>query len=172
MAATSSEIDYSSNTNNTVYITNAGTTAHKTLCADIYVFAPQQELNECRTCAVTPDGLLTLPLINLTGNPLTGFTFGEGTVKIASSSGSCGSSGYPLPTAPTPEPGIHAWITHDQYNGLTTFVTETSFLDYRLSAAELSRLGAQCNEIKIVGSGKGVCSWCCGRVYRALVCSL
>jgi hypothetical protein len=52
--------------------------------------------------------------------------------------------------------GIRAWGTHT-YDGV---LTETDFLDSGLSATELTALGAQCQAIKLVGSGHGLCT--CG----------
>jgi len=137
----------------TVRLTNAGTSGGN-LCADLYVFDPNQELSECCSCLITPDGLLTLSVdIDLADNPLTGVPLNTGTIKIlsaATTNGSC-----VLPTSPKPSPGIHAWATHLQDGG--SAMTETEFLDSGLSAAELSRLGSECSAIKLVGSGKGVC---------------
>lgn len=70
----------------TVRITNVGTSGGS-LCADIYVFDPYQELAECCSCKITPDGLLTLSVSdNLTANTLTGVPLSSGVVKIVSSS--------------------------------------------------------------------------------------
>ncbi len=67
------KVDYYSNANTTdepngtVRITNVGThigaagDASGNLCAMIYVFSPDQELDECCGCPLTPDGLITLP---------------------------------------------------------------------------------------------------------------
>ncbi len=55
----------------TVRINNPGTT-NGNLCAMIYVFDNDQEMNECCGCITTPDGLRTLSVKNnLTNNPLT-----------------------------------------------------------------------------------------------------
>jgi hypothetical protein len=138
----------------TVRITNVGTSGGN-LCADIYVFDPNQELAECCSCKITPDGLLTLSVVdNLTANTLTGVPLSSGIIKIVSSS-TCNA------TAPKPAPGIRAWGTHTQLGLSATFVqTETEFLDSGLSAAELSRLSAECSAIQLVGSGSGKCT--CG----------
>jgi len=134
-----------------VYITNAGTTAQAELCADIYVFDPNQELSECCSCQITPDGLLTLSgEDDLTANPLTGVYLNAATVKIVSSS-TCDA------TKPAPASGIHAWATHLEGGEMAGAIVETSFLDAGLSSAELTALGKQCKAIKTVGSGKGVC---------------
>jgi hypothetical protein len=138
----------------TVRITNVGTSGGN-LCADIYVFDPYQELAECCSCKITPDGLLTLSVgYNLTSNTLTGVPLSTGAIKIVSSS-TCNAS------APKPASGIRAWGTHGQIGISATFVlTETEFLDAGLSAVELSRLSAECSAIQLDGSNHGTCS--CG----------
>ncbi len=145
-----------------VRLTNVGTSGGN-ICADIYVFDPNQELQECCSCQLTPDGLRTLGIGPLGGdiaaNPLTGQDppFLNGFIEIVSSSGVCSNSGLPLPVSPKPIPGLRAWATH--LNGPGLF-TETAFSDAELSAAELSTLGRKCAGIKELGSGHGVCS--CG----------
>jgi hypothetical protein len=145
-----------------VRLTNVGTSGGS-ICADIYVFDPNQELQECCSCRVTPDGLLTLGIGPLGGdigaNPLTGQNppFLNGLIAIISSSGTCSNSGLPLPVSPKPTPGLRAWATHLNGPGL---VTETEFQDSGLTALEVSRVVAECQAIQLVGSGKGVCG--CG----------
>ena len=72
------KVDYFANANTagapdgTLRITHPGTAAGN-VCASIFVFDPEQELTECCSCLLTPDGLRTLSVnTNLTGNPLTG----------------------------------------------------------------------------------------------------
>jgi hypothetical protein len=139
----------------TIQMTNAGTTAHGNICADIYVFDPNQELSECCSCFLSPDGLRTLSVTNdLLSNPLTGVLLTSGTIKIVSATDPTTCPKYP--TAPKPTSGLRAWGTHVYDSN----ITETDFQDAGLSAAELSALGAQCSAIKLDGSGNGVCS--CG----------
>src|SRR6202165_5389496 len=63
------------------------------LCASVYVFDSQEELNECCSCKITPNGILSLSVnTNLTSNTLTGKLPTRGVVKVVSSklsSGSC-----------------------------------------------------------------------------------
>jgi hypothetical protein len=147
----------SSPCDSTIRMTDPGTTTANggDVCADIYVFDANQELAECCSCLLTPDGLLTLSLKgNLLGNPLTGIanTPTSGVIKIISAAPTAGAC--PLPTKPVPAASIRAWATHIQNWG---YVTESAFLDAGLSAAELSRVGEQCRAIQEVGSGAGVC---------------
>src|SRR5271169_6792013 len=84
------KIDYFSNANTagapdgTVRLTNPGTSGGS-LCAAIFVVDPNQELSECCSCVLSPDGLRTLSVnTDLTGNPLTGVSLSTGAIKIVS----------------------------------------------------------------------------------------
>jgi len=156
------KVDYFSNANTagapdaTVRLDNPGTSGGN-ICAAIYVFDPQQEMSECCSCLLTPDGLRTLSVnADLTSNPLTGASPTTGVIKIVSTAtvgGAC-----PLPTSLTPTAAIRAWATHIENNGFA--VTETNAADATLSANEVLRLNVECSSIKLDGSGRGICS--CG----------
>jgi hypothetical protein len=148
------KVNYITETNNTtVYLTNVGTTAHQDLCADIYVSDANQELAECCSCKITPDGLLAISSNNLVLNTLTGEPLALSTIKIISAATT---GGYcPNFATPKPEPGIRGWATQIQPIGA---LTQSSFQDAGLSAAELMALTNQCKAIGLDGSGKGVCS--------------
>src|SRR5579872_4146437 len=156
------KVDYFSNANTTnapdgtLRLTNPGTSGGDT-CAAIYVLDPNQEMSECCSCLLTPDGLRTLSVdMDLTSNPLTGVTLTTGTIKIVSTvpnGRSC-----PLPTAVFPVASLRSWATHIQNSNFA--ITETPSQDATLSSVEITRLGRQCNSIKLVGSGRGICS--CG----------
>jgi hypothetical protein len=163
------KVNYFSNANTegcldgTLRITNVGTqVGSKTdpsgnLCALIYVFDPNQELAECCSCKITPDGLLTLSVNNdLTSHEktLTDVALVNGDVKIVSST-TCNA------TKPTPATGIRAWMTHMQaFVYPFAFQTETESSDSNLSTGELDGLAARCAAIHLVGSGYGICT--CG----------
>jgi hypothetical protein len=126
------------------------------LSADIYLFDDSQELQECCSCLVSPDGLLSESVNKeLTANELTGRAeTSRGVIKVISDV-------YPgNPTAPTPTPGLRGWMTHIQAGATkTTFnVTETPLADSNLSAAEEQALGQLCSFAITLGSGYGVCS--------------
>ena len=157
------KVDYFSNANTagapdaTARVTDPGTYANGNICASYFVFDPFQELSECCSCLLTPDGLRTLSVNgDLTSNPLTGVTLSTGLIKIVSTvpvSGTC-----PLPTAVHPVAAIRSWVTHIQNSNFA--VTETGSVDATLSAGEITRLAKQCYAVALVGSGKGICS--CG----------
>src|ERR1700735_4474636 len=84
------KVDYFANANTagapdgTLRVTNPGT-AGGSLCAAIFVFDPFQEMSECCSCFVSPDGLRTLSVnTDVTGNPLTGVSLNTGVIKIVS----------------------------------------------------------------------------------------
>ena len=161
-------VDYFSNANTagapdgTLRITNPGET-YTNLCAYIAVFDANEEMSECCGCLVTPDGLATLSIdTDLTDNPLTGTKLQDGIVKIVSAAPIANTC--PLPTgpgqAPALTPGLRSWSTHIQ-NGSSGFViTEGDSQESNLSRQEIFNLGAQCADILLVGSGKGICT--CG----------
>lgn len=137
----------------TVRITNPGISGRK-LCADIFVFDANQELSECCSCTVAPDGLLTLSVnADLTGNPLTGTILTTGVIQIipaATTGGMC-----PLPTAMTPQQALRAWSTHIQED---SDVTESSSPITAISLEDLSALEAVCSYIQGGGGGHGICA--------------
>lgn len=156
------KVDYFANANTagapdgTVRLTNPGTAAGN-VCANVFVFDANQELSECCSCELTPDGLRTLSVnTDLTHNPLTGVTLTGGVIKIVSTTLTAGSC--PLPTRISPTPALRAWATHIQNGSFAE--TETSSQDATLSSGEVSRLQAECTAVQIDGSGSGVCS--CG----------
>src|SRR5271170_7456713 len=58
-----------------------------TLWASFYTLDDSQEMEECCSCAVSPDGLLSESVnSNLAGNPLTGIHSQRGVIKMISSS--------------------------------------------------------------------------------------
>lgn len=160
------KVDYFANANTagapdgTVRIDNPGTSGGG-LCAAVFVFDVNQEMSECCSCYVSPDGLRTLSVnTDLTSNPLTGVVLNTGVVKIVStlaySNKTC-----PIPTTAAnlvPTPAVRAWATHIQNSNFT--ITETSSQDATLSSAEETALETQCRSIHNVGSGAGICS--CG----------
>jgi hypothetical protein len=157
------KVNYFSNANTagapdgTVRITNAGTSGTN-LCAAVYVYDQNQELSECCSCLITPNGLQTLSInTNLTSNPLTGVTLATGTISIVSTrvpAGGCPAYPYTI----TPAAGLRAWGTHIQNSNFA--VTETEFLDATLSSAEQGLLQNDCYAANLIGSGHGQCT--CG----------
>src|SRR5271165_7016924 len=135
------------------------------LFADIYVFDDSQELQECCSCVVTPDGLLSESISkNLTANELTGRAeTSRGVIKILSDF-------VGDPTNADPTPGLRGWMTHIQATigggGGTVnpkgpgpfYVTEDPLADSNLSGAEYAALSELCSLSITLGSGYGICS--------------
>jgi hypothetical protein len=131
------------------------------LCASVYVFDTHEQLNECCSCKITPNGILSLTVNgNLTSNPLTGIRPTRGVVKVVSS--------YPYrygyycdATAAASRPGIRGWLTHIQKvttNPATYSITEEELLDSTFGAAEATDLAEDCSVLVELGSGAGQCS--------------
>ena len=137
----------------TVRFINDGDTGG-TLFADIYVFDDSQELTECCSCPITPDGLLSESVKNqLTATPLTGIRPARGVIKVISDS-----AGNPFSATPTP--GLRGWATHIQsvanknpFGAGPYSQTETAVADSNLTAAEQTLLQNLCYYDKLL-SGK------------------
>jgi hypothetical protein len=154
------------------------------LCANIYVFDDDQELQECCSCPVTADGVRTLSTINdLTSNPaFHNARMSVGAIKVVGSVGLCispdtaaglASIGLvvadPMPITGFPlAEGLKGWINHAEMIASNlppsfAFVTSTSveeFASAPLDSGELSELTTNCNAIMSQGSGAGICT--CG----------
>lgn len=159
-------VNYFSNANSagypdgTVQLTNAGSDAWLNVCAMIYVFYPDEEMDECCGCVLTPDGLDTLSVNkDLTANPLTGILAISGVIKIVSAA----DTGVCNPTAVTPVAAVVGWGTHILAPSTGGFwITEEEFQNPGLSGTELAELQSQCHSIQQVGTGHGICT--CGAI--------
>ena len=144
----------------TLRLVNDGTVSDSSpagdLCASIYVFDSSEELNECCSCRITPNGILSLSVnTNLTSNTLTGKLPTRGVVKVVSSKlsgGSCDAK------AVAPQTGIRGWITHVQKGTTAYSLTEEELLDSTYGSAESADLAEDCTVLIELGSGAGVCS--------------
>jgi hypothetical protein len=137
------------------------------VCANIYVFNDVQELQECCSCPLTPNSLITFSVINdLTSNPLNQQeSLSAGVIKILGSTvGGMGDGCTNRPgfvTAATfseLSPGLHAWINHTEtmasnqagFNPPFGFVTSTSVVSLdpaALTKAEFNELQDGCAAI-------------------------
>lgn len=144
-----------------------------TICANVYSFDPNEEMQTCCACPVTPNGLSSLNVNediiaqNLIVNPSTAITV---KVLFTLKSGQNG-GGICDPTQPTSAnlaSGGLAWGTNLRnvtFQGsppsTVNAVTETRFTRAELSSAELSKLATYCRYIKILGSSvAGICKSC------------
>jgi hypothetical protein len=141
----------------TVRIINDGDTG-RSLWASFYVFDDSQELSECCSCEVTPDGVLSESVRNgLTSNPLTGRLNTRGIIKVISSS--VGDA-----TKNTPTAGLRGWATHIQsvanqnpYGPRAYSQTETPFADSNLAAPEQEMVQLLCYYEHLLGGKQGTC---------------
>ena len=126
----------------TVRAVNDGDT-ETNLYASFYVFDDSEELTECCSCVITPDGLLSESVNNdLTHNPVTGMKPTRGVIKMISSSTEADINTQFA--ANTPTAGIRAWATHVQKLTSGYAVTETPFADSNLAASEKTLLEMLC----------------------------
>ena len=159
-----------SNTGATGASLQSGTSASITgsICANVYVFTPDEEIVSCCSCPVTPNGLVSLSAQkDLIVNPLTRETPTSVVIKLVATrpvGGSCTNSAAAVGTNPAFAAGMVAWGTTLHANTSaaagTYAVTETAFTPATLSSGEVSRLANACSFILAQGSGFGVCNSC------------
>ena len=155
------------------------------LCANIYVFDKGQEMAECCSCPISPNGILSLSVgANLTLNPLTGVPLTGGVIKLVSSqpvsvagagnsltsvTAACdpGEIGFNILGLDGPSslgsvepivPDLSAWGTHIQNFAGGQVLTEARFQAEPLSTAEAAFLPVACQMNHYLGSGRGVCT--------------
>jgi hypothetical protein len=149
--------------------TQSGTSASigGSICANVYVFDPQEEIVSCCSCPVTPNGLVALSVRNdLISNSLTPATPTSVVIKLVSTvpvGGTCTNSAGAIGSA-TLANGMVAWGTTLHANTSTPVatgsVTETAFTPAALDSSEVARLQFTCGFILAQGSGFGVCRSC------------
>jgi len=155
------------------------------ICANVYIFDPQEEEISCCSCLITPNGLNSIPLSTLTLNTLTPAIPTSIIVKLlASQPGTtiagaymtCNASAVAQPTMGVPNPTATAPYTAGQTGYLaggliawgTTLEPQISAfnvvsVDYKkemLSASELTALVSTCGFVQTEGSGYGICPSC------------
>jgi hypothetical protein len=138
-----------------------GTDPSGDICANVYVFAQDQQLAACCSCPLTPNHLATLSVQNLTSNLLTPGVPSAITVALAAtaeSSGTCNAANIQTSQLVS---GLRAWGTtlHALPGGGYT-VAETEFSPAPLSASEFSKITSYCGFIQAIGSGYGICGSC------------
>src|ERR1017187_2623489 len=145
------------------------------LCANIYVFNDQQEMQECCSCPLTANSLTTFSVIaDLTKDPANpSESLSAGVIKILGSSPTTctntpGSVTAGTLTAANLAGGLHAWINHTETmasNQPPTFPVTTStsveeFEHSALAAGELAYLVGDCafiNSLGKISEHPGVC---------------
>ena len=134
------------------------------LCANIYVFDSGEEMNECCSCVVTPDGFDSASAKNaLTSNPLTGIVPTTIIIKLLATAETAGFCDPASVTAAELAPGMTAWgttLTPAPPLGKTYATVAVDYKDEELSAGELASLTSTCSFILRLGSGRGICKGC------------
>ena len=124
------------------------------VCANIYVFDANQEMVECCSCRITPNGVIRLSVeYSLTSNPVTGVVPVNGDIKIVSTAAGT-SACTPLSYNAGLLDSTVGFETH-LHQG---FITETQVPAAAFSGQEQSFLPQACQFARYLGSGKGVCS--------------
>jgi hypothetical protein len=153
-----------------VNLTNAGTNGGDDttdfICANVYVFAQDQQLISCCACPLSPNDLQTLSVQNdLINNTLTPGVPTGVTIGIVASD----DTGTPGCNAATVDPtklvsGLRAWgTTLHAAPGGGFAVTETEFSQVGLSGgpgSEFAKMTSFCGFIQADGSKFGICGSC------------
>ncbi len=149
-----------------VNLTNVGTAGGRDpggdICANVYVFAEDQQLVACCACPLTPNHLRTLSvkgdLINNTLTPGVPSAVSITLMATKEVGGVCDAASV---TAGNLVSGLRAWGTtlHALPSG-GFGVGETEFSPAILSTSELFKATSYCGFIQAIGSGYGICSSC------------
>ena len=163
------QVNYAANLaagDSVVNVTNAGSVngfdPTGDICANVYVFAEDQQLIACCACPLTPNHLKTLSVQkDLISNTLTpGVPIGV-TVALVSSLPTAGACNAATVNFGLIVPGLRAWSTtlHAAPGGGFA-VTETEYSSATLSITEYRKLTGYCGFIQAIGSGFGICGSC------------
>jgi hypothetical protein len=137
-----------------------GTDPAGDICANVYVFAADQQLIDCCACPLTPNHLKTLSVKgDLISNTLTPGVPSAISIALLTSKGTtCNAASV---TSSNLASGLRAWGT--SLHALPTggyAVGETPFSPVALSTSELHKLTTYCGFIQTIGSGYGICGSC------------
>ena len=130
---------------------------HGTICASIYVFDTNQEMQECCSCPVTANALFSQSVCDLANRPLTGQPFiVAGVIKLVAdqvpASGVCNPTSIAAPV----NGGFRAWRSNLEAP-LILPRDDSPFQAAPLTAQEQQFLGQACAFVLYLGSGRGRC---------------
>ena len=151
-----------------VDMVNDGATGNNNICVSVYGFDNQEELLDCCTCSITPNGLASIPVhAGVLANTLTGKTPSSAVIKlVATQTTTCtvaGAAGAYPTTAPAFVAGLKAWrTTLHAAPGAVYEATEVPFAadGTNLSVWEFNHLQSFCMFINADGTGQGICPGC------------
>jgi len=136
------------------------------VCAIIFVFDDDQQLQECCLCPLSANKVLTLSTISdLTSNPLFhNARMSLGTIKVEALAGSTSACSGEV----TALGGLKAWISHAETIatnlppsfGFTTSTSVDEVPSVPIDIDEATRVGTFCEFARTQGSGAGICD--CG----------
>jgi hypothetical protein len=148
-----------------VNLTNVGTTggndATDFICANVYVFAEDQQLISCCACPLSPNDLQTLSVQNdLINNTLTpGVPIGVTIALVATDDFGPATCNAAVPK--TLVSGLRAWgTTLHAAPGGGFFGAETAFSLAPLGISEYAKMTGFCAFIQADGSKFGICNSC------------
>jgi hypothetical protein len=125
------------------------TTNQGTVCADIYFFDANQEMQSCCSCPLTANELIQrFELSSLTGTFVV-----PAVMKIVADAG-CDETSITQPVTA----GLRAFLTNGQPGPGAPTLTETLFQPAPLTLEEQRFLGDTCSFVHYLGSGRGVCA--------------
>jgi hypothetical protein len=148
-----------------VNVSNAGTsTVHPQghICANFYVFDPDEELLACCACKISPNAIKSVSLTQ----DVTPYMVHSATsliIKLVATTPAAGVCNPALVTTSNLATGMRAWATtiHAQPIPPGGFgVTETRFARCGLPPADLALLTTRCAFLQQNGSGYGICRAC------------
>jgi len=150
--------------NSYIDITNNGANNGKNICIQVYVFDKGEELLDCCSCTVTPNGLQSFNVNSTTGltsNTLTGQILSQAVVKMVATSVTGCDAGTAVESSSLVS-GMRAWATTLHQNTSTSAydLTETEFSSGSLSVAEYNHITSFCNFIEADGTTQGICPQC------------
>jgi hypothetical protein len=136
------------------------------LCANVYVFSPDEQEVACCSCVVSANSLHSYDAkFDLVGNTLTNVPVTSAVIKIvatvptaafpncnAGTAGLLDNKGNPLGQPLTG--GLVAWARN------TVLTGESAFITSNVTKAELARVTGLCKNIQDNGSGAGICFGC------------
>jgi hypothetical protein len=132
------------------------------ICANVYVFAPDEQMLACCSCPLTPNQLATLSAKkDLTVDTLFAFTMSSLSVELVATknkTGQCDPTGL---LGETLASGLRAWAVTLEPASVTTYgVTKTEFSQVTPNSSQIQLLAGLCTYIQANGSGYGVCNAC------------
>ena len=162
------QVNYAANLNvgdSVVNLVNAGSndgfSPTGDICANVYVYNPNEEPISCCYCRLTPNALRHLSANNdLRNNPLIAEPVPNSIViKLYATVPVNNACNAAAPGAAAP--GLRAWRTTLHAGPLGYTPTENAFSPATLSAGELGKLTAVCAFTQQFGTGHGVCNNAC-----------